>query len=86
MRRKMPSILETIIIFMERRDTIVSDNERKTVVRIECTSLKTAEKENVRNLAAIQKIHDIKPIPGADHIELIHVLGWQCVHGSVRSA
>lgn len=40
----------------------------------------------MRNLAAIQKIHDIKPIPGADNIELIHVLGWQCVHGSARSA
>ena len=33
----------------------------------------------MRNLATIQKIHDITPIKDADRIELIHVLGWQCV-------
>ena len=32
-----------------------------------------------RKLASIQYIHAITPIEGADHIELAHVLGWQCV-------
>ena len=32
-----------------------------------------------RKLASIQYVHDISPIEGADRIELIHVLGWQCV-------
>ena len=32
-----------------------------------------------RKLASIQYVHDITPIEGADRIELIHVLGWQCV-------
>lgn len=32
-----------------------------------------------RKLASIQYIHDITPIEGADRIECIHVLGWQCV-------
>lgn len=30
-------------------------------------------------LATIQIIHRITPIAGADSIELVHVLGWQCV-------
>lgn len=32
-----------------------------------------------RKLASIQYVHDITPIYGADRIECIHVLGWQCV-------
>jgi len=32
-----------------------------------------------RKLASVQYIHNITPIEGADHIELAHVLGWQCV-------
>ena len=32
-----------------------------------------------RKLASIQKIIDVSPITGADRIELVHVLGWQCV-------
>lgn len=32
-----------------------------------------------RKLATIQYIHHITPIEGADRIECIHVLGWQCV-------
>lgn len=33
----------------------------------------------MRKLASIQKIKSVEPIDGADHIELVHVLGWQCV-------
>lgn len=32
-----------------------------------------------RKLASVQIIHDIMPIEGADKIELVKVLGWQCV-------
>lgn len=32
-----------------------------------------------RKLASIQKICKIEPIENADAIELVHVLGWQCV-------
>ena len=32
-----------------------------------------------RKLATIQYIHHITPIEGADRIECVHVLGWQCV-------
>lgn len=32
-----------------------------------------------RKLASIQYIHHITPIEGADRIECVHVLGWQCV-------
>ena len=32
-----------------------------------------------RKLASIQRIWKIEPIEGADKIELVHVLGWQCV-------
>lgn len=32
-----------------------------------------------RKLASVQYVHDITPIDGADRIECIHVLGWQCV-------
>ena len=32
-----------------------------------------------RKLASVQYVHDVSPIPGADRIELAHVLGWQCV-------
>jgi len=31
------------------------------------------------NEAIIQKIKEILPIEGADNIELVKVLGWQCV-------
>lgn len=33
----------------------------------------------MRKLASIQKIWDVMPIEGADRIELVRVLGWQCV-------
>ena len=32
-----------------------------------------------RKLASVQRIWDIAPIEGADRIELVKVLGWQCV-------
>ena len=32
-----------------------------------------------RALAHIQKVHDIRPIAGADNIELVHVLGWTLI-------
>lgn len=35
--------------------------------------------ENLRSLAHIEKIEWIKPIEGADNIELIGVLGWVCI-------
>ena len=33
----------------------------------------------MRNLASVQKVLEVVPIEGADRIELIKVLGWQCV-------
>lgn len=33
----------------------------------------------MRKLVTIQKISDIVPIPDADRIEMVKVLGWQCV-------
>ena len=33
----------------------------------------------MRSLASIQEISDIKPIEGADVIELVLIKGWQCV-------
>ena len=33
----------------------------------------------MRKLASIQRIWKLEPIPDADRIELVHVLGWQCV-------
>ena len=35
----------------------------------------------MRKLASIQKIIELKPIEGADRIELARVLGWQVVVG-----
>lgn len=35
--------------------------------------------EYKRSLAHIEKIVDIKPISGADQIEMCQVLGWECV-------
>jgi len=32
-----------------------------------------------RKLASVQYVHHVTPIEGADQIECIHVLGWQCV-------
>ena len=32
-----------------------------------------------RALAHIQLVHDIRPIEGADNIELVHVLGWTLI-------
>ena len=32
-----------------------------------------------RTLASIQRIDSTEPIEGADFIELVHILGWQCV-------
>lgn len=39
----------------------------------------TKENQKVRNLASVQIIKDIKPIEGADNIELATVLGWHVV-------
>ena len=33
----------------------------------------------MRQLASIQKIRELNPIPGADNIEVASVLGWKCV-------
>ena len=33
----------------------------------------------MRKLASVQRISDVLPIEGADRIELVKVLGWQCV-------
>ncbi len=33
----------------------------------------------MRKLASVEVIWKIEPIEGADNIELVHVLGWQCV-------
>ena len=33
----------------------------------------------MRKLASVERIWKIEPIEGADRIELVHVLGWQCV-------
>jgi len=33
----------------------------------------------MRKLASVQQIIDIKPIPGADAIEVVQILGWKCV-------
>ena len=33
----------------------------------------------MRKLASVQKIKAVTPIKNADRIELVHVLGWQCV-------
>ena len=33
----------------------------------------------MRKLASVQRIWKVEPIEGADRIELVHVLGWQCV-------
>ena len=33
----------------------------------------------IRKLASVQIINGITPIEGADMIECVHVLGWQCV-------
>lgn len=33
----------------------------------------------MRKLASVQYIHGIEPIEGADRIELVKVLGWQCI-------
>ncbi|WP_036613398.1 RNA ligase (ATP) [Oribacterium sp. P6A1] len=35
----------------------------------------------MRKLASIQKIKEIFPIPDADRLELVQVLGWKCVGG-----
>lgn len=32
-----------------------------------------------RKLASVQYVHGVEPIEGADRIELVRVLGWQCV-------
>ena len=50
-----------------------------------CINLKNIEFRNkkggkdLRKLASIQKVLKVEPIEGADRIELVHVLGWQCV-------
>lgn len=35
----------------------------------------------MRKLASIQKIKRVMPIPDADRLELVQILGWQCVGG-----
>ena len=35
--------------------------------------------KGMRKLASIQRIWDVQPIEGADSIELVKVMGWQCV-------
>ena len=35
----------------------------------------------MRKLASIQKIKAVMPIPDADRLELVQVLGWKCVGG-----
>jgi len=35
--------------------------------------------KSVRKLVTIQEISEVKPIPGADFIELVVIKGWQCV-------
>lgn len=40
---------------------------------------KINEQNDVRKLATIAKILDVKPIEGADNIEKVLVRGWQCV-------
>lgn len=37
------------------------------------------KEETKRKLATIRRITDIKPIEGADLIELAYISGWQCV-------
>lgn len=32
----------------------------------------------MRKLVTIQEIKDVMPIEGADAIELVKILGWQC--------
>lgn len=34
---------------------------------------------DLRSLIHIEKVNFIEPIEGADHIELVTVLGWKCV-------
>ena len=52
-------------------------------IRIEKTRKKIMEKINelndIRKLATIARILDVKPIEGADNIEKVFVRGWQCV-------
>lgn len=43
------------------------------------TKLSELEEIHMRKLASVQKISDIRPIEGADRIELAQVEGWQCV-------
>jgi RNA ligase (TIGR02306 family) len=33
----------------------------------------------MRSLVTIQKVKEITPIPDSDFLELVHVMGWQCV-------
>lgn len=33
----------------------------------------------MRKLASVQRIVDLRPIDGADRIEVAQILGWQCV-------
>ena len=33
----------------------------------------------MRKLVSIQIVSSVEPIENADRIELVHVLGWQCV-------
>ena len=35
----------------------------------------------MRKLASIQKIKEVMPIPEADRLELVYILGWKCVCG-----
>lgn len=44
-----------------------------------CDHYREGGKEMSRKLASIQKIKAIKPIEGADRIECVQILNWDCV-------
>jgi len=33
----------------------------------------------MRSLVTIQRVKEISPIPDSDHLEVAHIMGWQCV-------
>ena len=69
----------------KRRQQPESQEQRQQIfagktVKLSLTlSLANLRSKHMRKLASIQRIWKIDPIPGAERIELAHVLGWQCV-------